>query len=67
MFHGMLNAELMATLKAGNKSVYAWIVDEPVELKRVLDLAVDGVVTNRPALLRDTINYLATKCPPASN
>jgi glycerophosphoryl diester phosphodiesterase len=32
----------------GNK-VYVWTVDEPVDVTRVIDLSVDGIITNRPA------------------
>ncbi|MFM2105754.1 MAG: hypothetical protein RL338_786 [Chloroflexota bacterium] len=35
--------------------VHAWTVDEPAEMARLLDLGVGGVMTDRPALLRDLL------------
>jgi glycerophosphoryl diester phosphodiesterase len=36
-------------------SVFFWTIDDPAEMRRLLELGADGIITNRPDLLRDLL------------
>lgn len=57
--------QLVPQVRRAGYAVYVWTVDDPVVMRRLLRLQVDGIMTNQPALLRQVMqDWTATN--PAS-
>ena len=54
-FHGDLDAPQVSQAKALGLTVLAWTVNEPTRMAQVMDMGVDGIVTDRPDLLRQVM------------
>jgi glycerophosphoryl diester phosphodiesterase len=55
----MLSGEVVADFKNSKLALVAYTVDDVDTMRRMTDLGVEGIVTNRPAVLRQLLNEYA--------
>lgn len=65
-FHGDLDAAKVKEAKALGLTVLAWTVNEPAQIARVMDLGVDGIVSDRPDLVRAEMQRRGMALPAAT-
>jgi glycerophosphoryl diester phosphodiesterase len=51
----LVDERFMAAAHARGLQVHVWTVDDPEEARAMLDLGVDGIMTDRPAMLREVL------------
>ena len=56
---GLATRRLVQRAHARGKKVYAWTLNDPVQMFRMLNLGVDGLITDKPALARWVIGRRA--------
>jgi glycerophosphoryl diester phosphodiesterase len=56
---GLANRRFVKRAHEKGKLVYVWTVNDPVQMFRLLNLGVDGIITDRPALARWVIGRRA--------
>lgn len=58
-------AELVADAHAAGVRVVPYVVDDPPTMRALLAAGVDGLITNRPDVLRDVLAAAGRELPPA--
>ena len=53
--HQVVDSTFVTRAKARGKSVHVWTVDDREEMIRLIELGVDGIISNRPALVREVL------------
>jgi glycerophosphoryl diester phosphodiesterase len=51
----LVDARFIAEAHKRAIKVHVWTIDDPDEMTRLLDLGVDGIMTDRPAVLREVL------------
>lgn len=50
-----IDRRLIAAVHRAGAQLHVWTVNEPADMRRLLDMGVDGIVTDRPDLLNDVL------------
>lgn len=50
-----LNEKLIEKTNNAGLKLYTWTVDDPAEVKRLINLGVDGIATNRPSWIKNRL------------
>lgn len=59
---------LLRAARAANMPVYVWTVDDPADMRRLLEWGADGIMTDRPDLLAGVLTEVAGRpAPPAGS
>lgn len=51
----VVNEAFLARAHSLDIKVHVWTIDDPAEMARLLDLGVDGIMTDRPLVLREVL------------
>jgi glycerophosphoryl diester phosphodiesterase len=62
-FHGDLSAELLAQARQLGLGVVVWTVNEPADIQKMLDLGVDGIISDRPDRVRSALAARGGRLP----
>jgi len=62
-YHLTLNAKVVREARALGLTIYAWTVNTPEDLHRMVDLQVDGIITDYPKHLRAVLTVRGYKLP----
>ena len=56
--NNIVDSEILGMAKANDLEVFTWTVDDPVEARRLTDLDVTAITTNRPGWLKEEMEEL---------
>lgn len=65
-YWGDLTPESVQEAHALGLKVLAWTVNDPLQMARFIDMGVDGIVTDRPDVLRQEMAKRGMQLPPAT-
>ena len=51
----VITPKVIRTAHAQGHQVHVWTIDDRAEMERLLDLGVDGIMTDRPQVLKDLL------------
>ena len=51
----IVNESFVAAAHEQGLQVHVWTIDDPLEMTRLLDLGVDGIMTDKPKLLKNLL------------
>ena len=51
----IVNEKLIKFIHDQDKKIHVWTVDDQDEMQRLIDLGVDGIMTDRPSLLKEIL------------
>jgi glycerophosphoryl diester phosphodiesterase len=54
--HTLVTRKIVADARARGMPVFAWTVDDPVRIVQLLELGVDGIITNEPSRVRKLVD-----------
>lgn len=63
----IITPNLVNNIHKSNKTIYAWTVDYPLDMKREIKLNVDGIITDKPTLLLNKKNRIDKPNPILDN
>lgn len=55
MYTNLANKRMVRDSHRKNLAVYYWTVNDPAEMRRLIELGVDGIITDRPDILQEVI------------
>ena len=65
LFRSYATRAMVEEAHAAGLGVVPYVVDDPPTMRHLVDLGVDGLITNRPDLLREVLAGLGRPLPTA--